>query len=71
MNNTPIKMIYKENHRDHGKEVLVYDFLHDITDTFLSFALCWIPSTSTWITVPVADLTPVIVTNRKKKKLNE
>lgn len=69
MNNIPIKMIYKENHMDDGKEVLVYDFLHETIETYQSFALCWVPSSEMWITVPIVYLTPVM--NFKKKKLNE
>lgn len=69
MNNIPFEMIYKESYMDKGKKVLVYDFIHDTIDTFQSCALCWVPSSKAWLTAPVALLTPVIKT--KKKKLNE
>ena len=69
MNNMPFKMLWKESTWEEAKTVYVYDFVHDITDTFLSMALCWVPSTKTWVTVPVGVLTPIITIT--KKKLNE
>ena len=69
MINVPHEMIYKENINDEGRVVLVYDFIHDIVETFQTYALCWVPSSNSWLTTSVAFLTPV--NKIKKKKLNE
>ena len=66
MNNQPIKMLMKESPSSDEKEAWVYDFITN-TDTFDTFVLCWLPSTSTWMTVPVAFVTPVA----QKRPLNE
>lgn len=58
--NVPIRMMCKESGWSAAKEVLVYDFMHDIVDTFQSFALCWVPSSQGWITVNVACLEPIL-----------
>ena len=46
-------------------EAHVYDFLHSSEGD--SFALCWVPSGSYWLTCAVAQLTPL----KEKQKLFE
>ena len=68
MTNPPIHMMWKEPEWENSKPVLAYDFVHDINESFMSMALCWVPSSSSWATIPVGFLTPIIIT---KKSLNE
>lgn len=69
MNNPPIKMILQPSQNDIPQEVYVYDFMHDINETFQSLALCWAIKSKVWYTVPVYSLIPI--EEPKKIKLNE
>lgn len=56
-----IRMQLKQPEWSAPKIVHVYDFFHDIRETMFSYALCWCPENSYWITANVAFLTPVTV----------
>lgn len=56
-----IRMSLKQPEWPAPKIVHVYDFLHDFSDTILSYALCWCPENSYWLTVNVAFLTPIAI----------
>ena len=62
----PIRMIYQQNETSEEIEVDVYDFLHN-SETFDTFAVCWIIKSKYWITVPIWMVKPKI----KKKQLKE
>ena len=71
MNNFPIPMrvtsataITQED-----EEVLVYDFIHNTYDPLDTHVLCWAQRTSTWLTIPIFQVTPINTT--KKTKLYE
>ena len=68
MNNPPLKMLLQEPYKP-AEEVWVYDFMHDINESFQSLALCWSPKSNTWTTIPVSFLNPI--TNEKKKLTEE
>lgn len=56
-----IRMELKQPEWSTPKIVHVYDFLHDLGNTVFSYALCWCPENSSWLTVNVALLTPVAI----------
>lgn len=53
-----------------SRVVHVYDFIHDISETFYSFALCWCPWNETWLTTAVACLSPIKTTIKILKEDN-
>lgn len=63
--NSPLKMMYKDAELAESKLVYVYDFMHDPFETLQSFALCWCPWNSSWLTINVAMLTPTNVSETK------
>ena len=71
MSNVPIPMLWQELDWQKTKKVLVYDFLHETIETFQTFALCWVPSTHMWLTIPISALKPDTKTVLKEDITNE
>ena len=68
ISDVPLKMTYRASEKSNPRTVYVYDFMHEPFETLRSYALCWCPWNSSWITINVAMLTPIEINT---KILNE
>ena len=56
--NKPFRMYMTKMDGKTVTEVDVYDFIHDINDTFHTLVLCWVIKDKYWTTVPITYLFP-------------